>query len=143
MKIFILAICFIAAGFSASAQCDRSVILQSVTGRSVQGDTRDRDMTIEATAQVSKEKIVLIITLGGKTSTITNTINQVTTCDWKEYLVNGKTIYKVTTDKGDGHTEPSIIRLTSKNGKTTMYFGSDPDTDGGLELDVTETKSTN
>ena len=143
MKLLILLSFFSAISFTASAQCDRSVILQSTNGRFAKGDNRESDMTIEATAQVSKEKIVLIITLGGKTSTITNTINQVSTCDWKEYLVNGKTIYKVTTDKGDGHSEASIIRLTSKNGKTTMYFGSDPDTDGGLELDMTESKSSN
>lgn len=139
MKLFLLTSLFATLSFYSHAQCDRSLILQSTNGRFVKGNDRQQDMILEATAQVSKEKIVFIISMNGKTSTITNTINS-SSCDWQDFLVNGNTEYKVTTDKGDGHPEASVIRLISKNGKSTLYFGSDPDKKGGLELDVFEVK---
>jgi len=141
MKLFILTAFLSVMTIAASAQCDHEVILQSTTGRFVDGDKKDSDKNIEATIRVSKDKFVLLLTIAGETSTITNTIDKVTACDWKEFLVNGKSAFKVTTDKGDGKKEPSVIRLNSKNGKTTIYFGSDPDDKGGLELDVDEVKN--
>lgn len=140
MKLFILTTLFAAFSLHVSAQCDHTVILQSTNGRFVNGKDRQSDMPLEATVQVFKDKIVLTLSINGRNSMITSKIDQVN-CDWQDFLVNGNTEYKVTTDKGDGHPEASLIRLISRNGKSTIYFGSDPDKKGGLELDVLEVKS--
>lgn len=61
-------------------------------------------------------------------------------CEWKEYLKNGKAVYKVSAGKGNGVQEDSVIKITGKDGKTTIYLGSDPDEKGGLELEISESK---
>lgn len=133
--IAILSLHFI-AGFS---QCDKKVSYKSISGRFVQGDTKHPDMALNATIQIDKEKIVFEISIGGNTMTTTSTIKTVETCDWKEYLKSGKSVYKVVTDK-EGVFENSIIKVIGKDGKITIYFGSDPDDKGGLELDISDSK---
>ena len=59
-------------------------------------------------------------------------------CEWKEYLKNGQSVYKVTTDKGNGVFENSIIKIIAKDGKTTISFAAEADEKNGLELDIFE-----
>lgn len=128
---------------SAFGQCDTQFTSITSVGQFVNGDAKQTDMSIEATMAIDKEKIVLNISIGGKDATIVNTIKEIKNCEWKEFLKNGQAIYKVTTDKGDGNLEESIVKITGKDGKTTIYFGSDPDDKGGLELDMKEIKIDN
>ncbi len=76
--------------------------------------------------------------IAGQSLNISNNIQKVTVCEWKEYLKNGQAIYKVSTDKGNGIFENSIIRLTAKDGKVTILFTSEADEKNGLELDTYE-----
>lgn len=140
MKTLILTAVFVSFSVLSFAQCDKKATLKSLTGRFVQDGTRQDEMPFEATITINTEKIILATSAGGPSLTIANTINEVVTCQWKEFLKNGTTIYKVSTDKGNGVPEPSVIKLSSKDGKTTIYFGSDPDDKGGLELDISESR---
>jgi hypothetical protein len=136
--IFITILSFFFA--STFGQCDKKSTSKSSVGRFIQGDTKQEDMPVEATIIIDKKMIVLNALIGGQTITISNTIKTVEICNWKEYLKNGQSVYKVSTDKGNGVIESSIIKITGKDGKTTIYFGSDPDEKGGLELEISKSE---
>lgn len=125
---------------SSFGQCEKKSTSKSSIGRFVQGDTKQEDMPLEATITIDKKMIVLNALIGGQTMTISNTIKTIEICNWKEYLKNGQSIYRVSTDKGNGVFESSIIKITGKDGKTTIYFGSDPDEKGGLELEISKSE---
>ena len=125
---------------SAFGQCDTKFTSKSSVARFVNGDAKQNEMPIEATIAIDRGQIILNLSIGGKSATIINTIKEIEKCEWKEFLKNGQAIYKVTTDKGDGYPEDSIVKITGRDGKATIYFGSDPDDKGGLELDMAEIK---
>ncbi len=139
MKRFIsLTILFSSLFVAAIGQCDQKATLTSKFGRFIQGDSRQSEMPINAIIKIDNEKILLILSMGSQSMTVTNTIKKREICEWKEYLKNGQSIYKVTSDKGDGIAEDSVIKINGKDGKTTIYFGSDPDEKGGIELNISE-----
>jgi hypothetical protein len=136
--IFIAILSFFCA--SSFGQCEEKSTQISSVGRFVQGDSKQGDMLLEAKITIDKEMIILNAIIGGQTMTISNTIKSIEICNWKEYLKTGQSVYKVSTEKGPGVIENSIIKITGKDGKTTIYFGSDPDEKGGLELEISESK---
>lgn len=126
--------------FSSYGQCERKSICKSSVGRFVIGDNKQEEMQLEATITIDKENIVINANIGGQATTITNKINSVDSCKWDEYLKTGKSIYRVSTNKGNNVLENSIIKITGTAGKLTIYFGSDPDEKGGLEFEIYQTK---
>lgn len=141
----IMFIVILSMGFTAAiGQCDKSATCKAVKGRFIQKDATQNDLPINATITIDKSKIVLIVKVGGQSMSITNTIKIIESCEWIDYLKSGSAIYKVSTDKGDGGIlEDSIIKITGKEGKTTIYFASDPDERGGIEMELSEIKIEN
>lgn len=126
--------------FSSYGQCEKKSICKSVVGHFVNGGNKQEDMQLEATITIDKENIIINANMGGQDLTITNKINSVESCEWDEYLKKGKSIYRVSTNKGGNIWENSIIKIIGKDGKLTIYLGSDPDEKGGLEFDIYQTQ---
>jgi len=121
------------------AQCDKKVVCKSKVGRFVMGATGSPEMSIEATIALDKDKIEISMVMEGQSMSIISTIKSVEVCEWKEYLKNGQSVYKVSANKGGGTSEDAIIKVVAKDGKLTVYLGSDPDDKGGLELQISDT----
>jgi|GEM_PF-5419814 len=139
MKTILMIGLFLCSTISALSQCDQSTVSKTTVGRFIQANSKQADIPFEATITITKEKIILKGNIAGQTLNITNTIQSIITCEWKEYLKTGQSVYKVVTDKGNGTSENGIIRITGKDGKTTILFSSDTDNSDGLELDIKET----
>ncbi len=136
-KLSLLGVLLVMASFTI-AQCNLSSVSKISTGRFIQNNAKQPDFPFEGTLTIDKEKILLKGSIAGQSLNISNNIQKVTVCEWKEYLKNGQAIYKVSTDKGNGIFENSIIRLTAKDGKVTILFTSEADEKNGLELDTYE-----
>lgn len=119
-------------------QCEKLSVSKTSSGRFIQNNVKQPDIPFEATITINKEKIKLSGNIGGQSISIDNEIKSVVLCEWKEYLKNGQSIYKVSTDKGNGIFENSVIRIIAKDGKTTISFASEADDKNGLELDIYE-----
>lgn len=119
-------------------QCEKLSVSKTSSGRFIQNNVKQADIPFEATITISKEKITLSGNIAGQSINIDNEIKSVVLCEWKEYLKNGQSVYKVTTDKGNGVFENSIIKIIAKDGKTTISFAAEADEKNGLELDIFE-----
>ncbi|MET0392535.1 MAG: hypothetical protein ABW019_05315 [Chitinophagaceae bacterium] len=140
MKNLMFTVLFAVLSLAATAQCDKKATAKATTGYFVQDGNKQQGMPFDASLTFSKDKIVITINMSGQSMTVTNTITETVSCEWKSFLKDGKAVYKASANKGTGDVEPTTIRINGKDGKTTIYFGNDPDTDGGLELELTEIK---
>jgi hypothetical protein len=119
----------------SDAQCGKATTFKSEKGRDFKNDVIGKEVSLDATIKIDSQRIVLVISMNGETETLDCEIKEFIFCDWREYLQNGKTEYKVLA-KIDEETLPSIITIESNNGYTTITFGSDPDDGSKLQLDV-------
>lgn len=137
MKNLILTALFGVLFLAAAGQCDKKATAKASTGYFVQEGNR-QPIPMEASLTFSKEKVLITIQAGGQSMNVTNTIVEVVSCEWKDFLKDGKAVYRASANKGSGDPEPTTIRINAKDGKTTIYFGDDPDTNEGLELELKE-----
>jgi hypothetical protein len=120
-------------------QCEKKVILKSNNMRGLKYGSVTKEMAVEASISIDKEKIVLTASKDGMTETVDCEIKEVVICDWKEYLKDGKAQFKVLGKKGSENPTSSIVDIESANGYTKVTFGLDPDTTGSkLQFDISE-----
>ncbi|WP_133475420.1 hypothetical protein [Sediminibacterium goheungense] len=131
---------FIGASLTGFTQCEKASVSKTSTGRFIQENAKQPDFPFEGTVTIGNGKIILNGNIAGQPLSISNTISNVALCNWKEYLQNGQAVYKVSTDKGNGNLENSIITITGKDGKVKILFTSESDEKSGLELDIVETQ---
>ncbi|WP_430899202.1 MULTISPECIES: hypothetical protein [unclassified Paraflavitalea] len=117
------------------AQCDKSFECKSVKAYFVKPNDERVEIEAESSVKFEKGKITLTISIQGNEATFYSKIDETEKCEWKEAFKEGISSFKVTTDKG-AVQEKSVIKLIGKEGKLKVYFGSDPDDKGGMELIV-------
>jgi hypothetical protein len=136
-KIFLL-VPVVFFGLISAAQCDKSVTFKCFKGRSFNNGNAEQEMQIEVVTSIEKGKINVTLTMDRSTATVPGEITEVVSCEWTEYLHNGKTQYKANVSKDGRATEAAIIEIESYNGQTKITFSSDPDTGSKLQLDVAD-----
>jgi hypothetical protein len=122
----------------SAAQCDKTVTFKCYKGREIKHGSAGQEMPVEVITSIDKGKINITLTMDRGTATMQGEITEVVTCEWSEYLQNGKTQYKATVSKDGGAMEAALIEIESYNGQTKITFGSDPDTGSKLQLDVVD-----
>ena len=120
------------------AQCDKKIAFKCEKARSFKNGTVGQELPIYATISIENGKIFLTATLNGESETAEGEITEVVTCEWTEFLKNGRTQYKAVIKKGNQNPENGIMDIQSDNGYTKITFGSDPDTGSKLQFDVSE-----
>ncbi|GAA4744424.1 hypothetical protein [Flavisolibacter ginsenosidimutans] len=120
------------------AQCDKKVAFKCSKIKQLKDGNVVRESPTDATVVFDNDKFLLTMTMQGETETVEGEINEISICQWKEYLKNGRTQYKALAKKENKNAEKSIIEIESDNGFTKITFGSDPDGGSKLQLDVAE-----
>ena len=134
LLIFLFALCHI-----SNAQCDKKVTFKIDKAREVKDNNFNQEMPVEATFIIDKSKIIITLLADGETHTMEGEITEVTTCEWTDYLQNGRTRYKVDLkdEKKDGILK-SIIEVESINGKTTITGSMESEANQKMEFNVAE-----
>lgn len=138
MKPFILLISLFILCQVTYAQCDQSITFKCTKARGLKNGAIEKEMPMEATISLDSGRITLTASMNGETQTINGEIREITICEWKDFLKDGKTKYKAFMKKGDSDSENSFITIESENGYTKITFSSDPDTGSALQFDVAE-----
>ncbi|RXK62767.1 hypothetical protein ESA94_07155 [Lacibacter luteus] len=138
-KLFtVLSIVFFLAAQIVSAQCDPKVLkLQSNKARGLKTNMQAEELAMETVIAIDSVKIVLTGSFNGETETLEGNIVEVVSCEWGEYLKNGKTEYRIVVGK-DGASMKSIMILESENGNTTLTFFEEDKTDTKLQFVISE-----
>lgn len=138
MKKILLLLPVILFGLFSAAQCDKSVTFKCYKGREIKYGSAQQEMPVEVNMSIDKGKINITLTMDRGTATLDGEITEVITCEWTEYLQNGKTQYKANISKDRSTTEEALIDIESTNGQTKITFSSKPDDISKLQLDVSD-----
>ena len=120
----------------SAAQCDKTVTFKCYKGREIKHGSAGQEMPVEVITSIDKGKINITLTMDRGTATVQGEIMEVVTCEWSEYLQNGKTQYKATVSKDGGAMEAALIDIESYNGQTKITLGTEGDATSQLQLDV-------
>lgn len=140
-KLLLLTILFICFHFTY-AQCNKSITFKCDKARDFKNGMIDTEMPMESIITIDSGKISLTATMNGQTETVEGEIAEVLLCDWKEFLVNGKTQYKAFIKKGNENPEASLVTIASENGVTKISLSLVSEEGKRLEVDVAEYKIT-
>lgn len=138
-KIFLLTALFISFHFTY-AQCNRTVTFKCDKARDFKNGVINTERPMEATITIDSGKITLTATMDGQTETLEGEITEISVCEWKEFLVDGKTQYKAVLKKTNDQPQESIIDIVSENGNIKILFALASDTSNKLQFDVSEYK---
>ena len=123
----------------SNAQCDKKVTFKIDKVREIKDNNSGQEMPVASTFAIDKSKIIITLSADGETHTMEGEITEVTTCDWADYLQNGRTRYKVDLkDEKRGEIVKSIIEIESINGKTIITGSSESKENQKLEFIVAE-----
>ena len=123
---------------TASAQCDPKIVkLQSNKARGLKTNMQAEELAMETVITIDSAKLVLTGSFKGETETLEGDIVEIVSCEWSEYLKNGKTEYRIVVDK-DGQSMKSIMILESENGNTTITFFEEDKDDSKLQFVIHE-----
>ncbi|HSC52652.1 MAG TPA: hypothetical protein VLC98_03475 [Phnomibacter sp.] len=138
MKTIILLVGVFVLHQISYAQCDKPITFKCNKARNLKSGNVGQELPIDATIEFKQDKMFLTATMNGQTETVEGKINEISICDWKDYLINGRSQFKALTKKGNANAEYSTIEIKSDNGYTTVSFCADPDTGSILQFDVSE-----
>ncbi|WP_132051455.1 hypothetical protein [Pseudocnuella soli] len=138
MKKILLLLPFVFFGLFATAQCDKPVTFKCYKGRQFKNGSAKEEMPFEMTMTIDKGKMNIYMAMDRATSTIQGEITEVLTCEWTEYLHNGKTRYKGKVTPEGGSMQDAYIEIESTNGQTKISFSSTPDDTSKLQFDVVD-----
>lgn len=139
VKKLILLFSLFALCHISNAQCDKKVTFKIEKVREIKDNNFNHEMSMEVTFVIDKSKIIMTMIADGETHTMEGEITEVTTCEWADYLQNGRTRYKVDLkDEKRGEIIKSIIDIESVNGKTTITGGPESKANQKLEFNVAE-----
>jgi len=138
MKKTFLLLCLVVFYYTMQAQCDKNITFKSELARQLGGENDGKEIPIEATLKFENNKVEFNLLIQGTAVVISGNIGKVTLCDWTAYLKNGKTEMKVNASKDGEAPEDTIIVIESKNGKTTLTIGGDPNDGNKLQFDISE-----
>jgi hypothetical protein len=140
-KIFLLTALFISFHFTY-AQCNRTVTFKCDKARDFKNGVINTEMPMESTITIDSGKITLTATMNGQTETLEGEITEISVCEWKEFLVDGKAQYKALLKKTNDQPQESFIEIVSENGNIKISFALISDTSNKLQVDVAEYKIT-
>ena len=139
VKKLILLFSLFALCHISNAQCDKKVTFKIDKVREIKDNNFNHEMSMEVTFVIDKSKIIMTLIADGETHIMEGEITEVTTCEWADYLQNGRTRYKVDLkDEKRGEIIKSIIDIESVNGKTTITGGPEAKENQKLEFIVAE-----
>ncbi|RPD50907.1 hypothetical protein [Paracnuella aquatica] len=138
MKKILLLLPVILFGLFSAAQCDKSVTFKCYKGREIKYGSAQQEMPFEMTLAIDQGKMNIYMAMDRATSTIQGEITEVLTCEWTEYLHNGKTRYKGKVTPEGGSMQDAYIEIESTNGQTKISFSSTPDDTSKLQFDVVD-----
>lgn len=138
MKKILLLLPFVFFGLLATAQCDKSVTFKCYKGREIKNGSAQQEMPFEMTLAIDQGKVNISMTMDRASSTIQGEITEVLTCEWTDYLHNGKTRYKGKVTQEGRSMQDAYIEIESTNGQTKISFSSTPDDTSKLQFDVVD-----
>lgn len=118
------------------AQCDKTVTFKCYKGREIKNGSAQQEVPFEVNMSIDKGKINITMAMDGNSATMDGEVKEVVSCEWTEYLQQGKTQYKANVNNGDGVTVAAIIEIESNNGQTKITLGTQGDATSQLQLDV-------
>ncbi|MEJ8842839.1 hypothetical protein WG954_10635 [Lacibacter sp. H375] len=140
-KLFLLTALLVSYNFTY-AQCDRTVTFKCDKARDFKNGVLNTEMPMESTITIDSSKITLTATMNGETETVEGEITEISVCDWKEFLVNGKAQYKALLKKANDQPQESVIDVVSENGNIKISLALASDTSNKIQVDVAEYKIT-
>ena len=138
MKKLVLVLMLFVLYQTGKSQCDKKVTFKFTKGRELKNGAAGQEQPIEATLSFNNTKVTFTASFNGEMASAEGEITEVVSCDWTDYLRNGKTQYKAYMTKPGRSAEKATIDIESENGTTTITLGSDPDTGAKMQLDVAE-----
>ena len=138
MKKILLLLPFVFFGLLATAQCDKSVTFKCYKGREIKNGSAQQEMSFEMTLAIDHGRVNISMTMDRASSTIQGEITEVLTCEWTDYLHNGKTRYKGKVTPEGRSMQDAYIEIESTNGQTKISFSSTPEETSKLQFDVVD-----
>ena len=140
-KLLLLTVFFTSFYFSYS-QCNKTISFKCDKARDFKNGMIDTEISMESIITIDSGKMTCTATMNGQTESLEGEIVEVLLCDWKEFLVNGKTQYKAFIKKGNENPEASLVTISSENAVTKISLSMVSEEGKRLELDVAEYKMT-
>jgi hypothetical protein len=138
MKKLVLVLILFVLYQTGNGQCDKKVTFKCIKGRELKDGAAGQELPIEATLSFDNTKVTFAASFNGEIALVEGEITEVISCEWTDYLKNGKTQFKAYMTKPGRSAEKATIDIESENGTTRITLGSDPDTGAKMQLDVAE-----
>ena len=138
MKKLVLVLILFVLYQTSNSQCDKKVTFKCIKGRELKYGAAGQELPIEATLSFENTKVTFTASFNGEIASVEGEITEIVSCQWTDYLKNGKTQYKAYMTKPGQSSEKATIDIESENGATKITLGSDPDTGVRMQLDVAE-----
>lgn len=138
MKKAILLAGLFAFGQNLYAQCDKPVTFTSNTARDFKNDRVRMELPVRATITLGNGLFKMTATFEEGTETVEGKIQEISVCEWEEYLKNGRSQYKVLAAKGQEGPQNGTVEIEGKDGSITITMHSDRFANAKLQFDVAE-----